>query len=94
VGGTVVVGATVVVGGTAGGTVVVGVTGKTIGAGAGLVGAGLVMVQVKVTDPLAPRLSVAVTVTDGASAVVGVPEMMPVAGPMDNPSGRPRADQV
>ena len=49
------------------------------------------MVQVKVADPLAPVVSVAVTVTLEVPAVVGVPEMRPEDGLMDSPAGRPLA---
>ena len=49
----------------------------------------LVMFQVKVADPWAPRLSVAVRVTEKGPAVVGVPETAPVVVLNDNPVGRP-----
>ena len=41
--------------------------------------------KVKAADPEAPVVSVAVTVTALLSAAVGVPEMRPVAEPMDKP---------
>jgi Rieske Fe-S protein len=50
------------------------------------------MVQVKVADPVAPALSWAVTVTEQAHAVVGVPVIEPVVELMDRPAGRPVAD--
>ena len=49
------------------------------------------MVQVKLADPLAPVVSVAVTVTLEVPAVVGVPEIRPVDVLMDSPAGRPLA---
>ena len=49
----------------------------------------LVMFQVKVAEPWAPRLSVAVRVTEKAPAVVGVPETAPVVVLNDSPVGRP-----
>ena len=57
----------------------------------------LVMVQVKLTDfayVVGEPLSVAVTVTAQAHAVVGVPLMMPVAEAMERPTGRPVAVHV
>jgi len=52
----------------------------------------LVMVQVNVAEPTAPALSVAVTVTEQAHAVVGVPVTDPVEVLIDRPAGRPVAD--
>jgi nitrate reductase beta subunit len=49
------------------------------------------MVQVKVALPLAPVVSVAVTVTLGLPAVVGVPEISPVDELIDRPAGSPLA---
>jgi hypothetical protein len=57
--------------------------------GAGPLGG--VMVQVKVADPKAPVLSVAVTVTVEVAAVVGVPVISPVEELIDRPAGRPVA---
>ena len=57
----------------------------------------LVMFQVKLTAfeyVVGEPLSVAVTVTAQAHAVVGVPLMMPVAEAMERPTGRPVAVQV
>ena len=49
------------------------------------------MVQVKVADPEAPVLSVAVTVTLEVPAVVGVPVISPVEELIDRPAGSPVA---
>jgi hypothetical protein len=49
------------------------------------------MVQLKVADPDAPVVSVVVTVTVEVPAVVGVPEISPVAELRDSPAGRPAA---
>ncbi len=49
------------------------------------------IVQVKLAEPLAPVVSVAVTVTLEVPAVVGVPEMRPVEELIDRPAGRPVA---
>ena len=49
------------------------------------------MVQVKVALPLAPVVSVAVTVTVEVAAVVGVPEIRPVVELIDRPAGSPVA---
>ena len=57
----------------------------------------LVMVQVKLTEfeyVVGEPLSVAVTVTAQAHAVVGVPLMTPVAEAIDRPAGRPVAVQA
>ena len=57
----------------------------------------LVMFQVKLTAfeyVVGEPLSVAVTVTEQAHAVVGVPLMTPVAEAMERPTGRPVAVQV
>ena len=54
----------------------------------------LVIVQPNEAESVAPESSVAVTVTDEVPAVVGVPEMVPVELSIDNPVGRPVADQV
>jgi hypothetical protein len=51
----------------------------------------LVMFQVKVADPEAPEPSVAVTVTEQAQAVVGVPVILP-DDEIDRPAGRPVAE--
>jgi len=53
-----------------------------------------VTVQLKVALANAAVVSVAVSVTEQAHAVVGVPEMVPVAELMTSPAGRPLADQV
>ena len=50
-------------------------------------------VQEKLAEPLAPVVSVAVTVTDEGPAVVGVPEIRPEEE-IDSPAGNPVADQV
>src|SRR5262249_12570838 len=47
------------------------------------------IVQVKLADPDALVVSVAVTVTDEVPAVVGVPEIRPLEELMDSPAGRP-----
>src|SRR5438105_6065693 len=49
------------------------------------------IVQVKAADPDAPVPSRAVTVTLYVPAVVGVPEIRPVAELTDRPGGRPAA---
>ena len=49
------------------------------------------IVQVKLADPLALVVSVAFTVTLYVFAVVGVPEIRPLAELMDRPAGRPVA---
>ncbi len=54
----------------------------------------LVTVHENEAVPAKPESSVAVTVTDDVPAVVGEPLMVPVAGSMARPSGRPVADQV
>src|SRR6202020_800134 len=51
-------------------------------------------VQLKVADPDAPVVSVALTVTDDVPAVVGVPEIRPVEELTDSPAGRPVALSV
>ena len=48
-------------------------------------------VQVNEADPAAPVGSFAVTVTLEVPAVVGVPEISPVAELIDSPAGRPAA---
>ena len=48
-------------------------------------------VQLNEAVPLAPVVSLAVTVTDDVPAVVGVPEISPVEALIDNPAGRPVA---
>src|SRR3984957_14285900 len=48
-------------------------------------------VQLNEAVPLAPVVSVAVTVTDEVPAVVGVPEISPVEELIDSPAGRPLA---
>jgi hypothetical protein len=53
-----------------------------------------VVVHVSEADPDAPELSVAVSVTEQAQAVVGVPLIVPVVELIDSPAGRPVADQV
>src|SRR5215472_1916417 len=50
-------------------------------------------VQLKVAEPDAPVVSVAVTVTLEVAAVVGVPEMSPEEE-IDSPAGRPLAPKV
>ncbi len=52
------------------------------------------IVQVKVADPDAPLVSVAVTVTENGLpvAVVGVPLITPVVALMVSPGGRPVAE--
>ena len=54
----------------------------------------LEIVQANVAEPVNAELSVAVTVTELAHAVVGVPVMAPVVALMDSPTGRPTALQV
>ena len=54
----------------------------------------LTTVQVKLADPANPAPSVAVRVTDEVPPVVGVPEMVPVAGSTESPAGSPVADHV
>src|SRR6516164_1726853 len=54
-------------------------------------GAGALIVQVKVADPEAPVLSVAVTVTVEAPGVVGLPVISPVEELIERPAGRPVA---
>ena len=54
----------------------------------------LVMVQAKVAEPVAPEVSVAVTVTDDEPPVLGLPVMVPLAALIDSPAGRPVADQL
>ena len=51
----------------------------------------VVIVQVKLADPEAPVVSLAVTVTLEVPAVVGVPEIRPVEELMDSPAGSPVA---
>jgi len=51
------------------------------------------MVQVKVADPEAPVLSVTVTVTVEAPAVVGVPVISPVEEPKPNRANPTCADR-
>jgi hypothetical protein len=53
-----------------------------------------VVVHVSEADPDAPELSVAVSVTEQAQAVVGVPLIVPVVELIDSPAGRPVADHV
>ena len=48
-------------------------------------------VQLNEAVPLAPVVSLAVTVTDDVPAVVGVPEISPVEELIDSPAGRPVA---
>ena len=48
-------------------------------------------VQLNEADPVAPVVSVAVTVTVDVPAVVGVPEISPVEELIDSPAGRPVA---
>jgi hypothetical protein len=56
--------------------------------------AGALTVQLKVALPVAPVVSVAVTVTDRFNtAVVGVPEINP-AGEIERPAGKPVALKV
>jgi len=52
------------------------------------------VVQVKVTEPDAPEVSVALTVTDAVPAAVGLPVMSPVLEAMARPAGRPVDVQV
>src|SRR5215469_13144502 len=52
------------------------------------------IVQLKLAEPCAPVVSVAVTVTDEVPAVVGVPEIRPLLELIDRPAGRPDALQV
>ena len=54
----------------------------------------LVTFQVKLAEPEKPELSVAVTVTEQAHAVIGVPVMAPVVRLIESPTGRPDADQL
>ena len=49
------------------------------------------IVHVKDADPEAPVVSLAVTVTLLGPAVLGVPEISPVAELIDRPAGRPVA---
>src|ERR1700677_1080574 len=49
------------------------------------------IVQVKEADPVAPVVSLAVTVTLFAAAVVGVPVISPVVELIDRPAGSPVA---
>jgi hypothetical protein len=51
------------------------------------------MVHVKVAEPVAPVLSVAVTVTEQVQVAVGVPVTLPVPLSMASPAGSPVADQ-
>src|SRR5258708_24762031 len=53
----------------------------------------LLIVQVKVAEPCAPVVSVAVTVTLEVPAVVGVPEISPEEL-IDRPAGSPGAENV
>ncbi len=55
---------------------------------------GYLVVHVKVTEPDAPEVSVALTVTDAVPAAVGLPVMSPVLDAMARPAGRPVAVQV
>ena len=48
------------------------------------------IVQVKLAEPEAPVVSLAVTVTEDVPAVVGVPEIRPLLL-IDRPAGRPVA---
>src|SRR5450759_2429033 len=50
-----------------------------------------VTVQLNEADPVAPVVSLAVTVTLEVPAVVGVPEIRPEEELMDSPAGRPAA---
>jgi hypothetical protein len=54
----------------------------------------LVTVHANDVEPENPAPSVAVTVTDDAPAVVGVPLIVPVVALIDRPAGRPVAAQV
>jgi hypothetical protein len=54
----------------------------------------VLIIQVNEADPLAPVLSLAVTVTLEVLAVVGVPEIRPLLELMDRPAGRPEALQL
>src|SRR5262249_6947749 len=54
---------------------------------------GLLTVQVKLVDPLAPVVSVAVTETLEVPAVVGVPEIRPLEL-IDSPARRPEAVEL
>jgi len=47
--------------------------------------------QVNVVDPVAPVLSLAVTVTEDDPDAVGVPEITPVEELIDRPAGSPLA---
>src|SRR5215469_1075904 len=51
----------------------------------------VLMVQVKLAEPEALVVSLAVTVTEEVPAVVGVPEIRPVAELIDSPAGSPVA---
>src|SRR3984957_11745687 len=51
-------------------------------------------VQLNEAVPLAPVVSLAVTVTDDVPAVVGVPEIRPVEALIESPAGRPVARGV
>ena len=56
-------------------------------------GAVELIVQVKLAEPFAPVVSVAVTVTFDVAAVVGVPEIRPEEL-IDRPAGSPVAEKV
>ena len=56
-------------------------------------GAVELIVQVKLAEPFAPVVSVAVTVTFDVAAVVGVPETRPEEL-IDRPAGRPVAEKA
>src|ERR1035441_2362498 len=51
-------------------------------------------VQVKVADPVAPVVSLAIAVTLEVPAAVGVPESRPDVALMESPAGRPGALDV
>ena len=51
----------------------------------------MLIVQVKLADPDAPVVSLAVTVVLAVAAVVGVPVIRPVEELMLSPAGRPVA---
>jgi hypothetical protein len=55
-----------------------------------ITGAGITTVRVKVALPVPPAL-IALRVMEDVAAVVGVPEITPVAVLIDKPAGRPVA---